>query len=98
MTASYATLAGVTDPRPMAPAGGGGADLGFSGDDLAAATGGRLLKRSERPILGAAVDSRSVVPGNLFVALPGERTDGHRFVGAALEGGAAAVLVATAPD
>jgi UDP-N-acetylmuramoyl-tripeptide--D-alanyl-D-alanine ligase len=98
MTASYATLAGVTDPRPRAPAGGGGADLGFSGDDLAAATGGRLLKRSERPILGAAVDSRSVVPGNLFVALPGERTDGHRFVGAALDGGAAAVLVVTDPD
>jgi UDP-N-acetylmuramoyl-tripeptide--D-alanyl-D-alanine ligase len=82
----------------MAPAGGGGADRGFSADDLAAATGGRLLARSDRPILGAAVDSRLVVPGNLFVALPGERTDGHRFIGAALDAGAAAVLVAQPPD
>jgi UDP-N-acetylmuramoyl-tripeptide--D-alanyl-D-alanine ligase len=54
--------------------------------------------RSDRPILGAAVDSRLVVPGNLFVALAGERTDGHRFVGAALDAGAAALLVAEAPD
>jgi UDP-N-acetylmuramoyl-tripeptide--D-alanyl-D-alanine ligase len=82
----------------MAPAGGGGADRGFSADDLAAATGGRLLTRSDRPILGAAVDSRLIVPGNLFIALPGENTEGHRFVGAALDAGAAAVLVAEAPD
>jgi UDP-N-acetylmuramoyl-tripeptide--D-alanyl-D-alanine ligase len=98
VTASYATLARVTDSRSMAPAGGGGADRGFSADDLAAATGGRILGRSDRPILGAAVDSRLVEPGNLFVALPGEQTDGHRFVGAALNAGAAAVLVTEAPD
>jgi UDP-N-acetylmuramoyl-tripeptide--D-alanyl-D-alanine ligase len=95
---SYATLADVTDARSMALASGGGADRGFSADDLAAATGGRLLHRSERPILGAAVDSREVVDGNLFVALPGERTDGHRFVAAALDAGAAAVLLAEAPE
>ena len=47
---------------------------------------------------GGAVDSRAVEPGNLFVALPGERTDGHAFVGAALDAGAAGVLVAHAPE
>ena len=98
MTTSYATLADVTDARSTAPASGGGPDAGFSADDLVAATGGRLLHRSERPILGAAVDSREVVAGNLFVALPGERTDGHRFVGAALDAGATAVVVSEAPD
>jgi UDP-N-acetylmuramoyl-tripeptide--D-alanyl-D-alanine ligase len=46
---------------------------------------------------GAAVDSRRVEPGNLFVALPGGRTDGHRFVGAAFEKGARAALVSQTP-
>jgi len=39
-------------------------------------------------------DSRSLAPGDLFVALPGERFDGHDFVSAAFEHGAAAALVA----
>src|SRR5206468_2793588 len=42
---------------------------------------------------GAAVDSRLVEPGELFVALPGERTDGHAFAGDAIAGGAAALIV-----
>jgi len=108
VTVSYATLPGVTDPgstpsaRGAGPgrrgAGAGRADPGFSADELVAATGGRLLARSDRPILGGAVDSREVERDNLFVALPGERTDGHRFVGAAIDAGAAAVLVEAPPD
>ena len=45
--------------------------------------------------LGPAVviDSRLAVPGSLFVALPGEHADGHDFAAAAVERGAAAVLV-----
>ena len=31
------------------------------------------------------IDSREVEPGDLFVALPGERTDGHQFVSAAFK-------------
>lgn len=46
---------------------------------------------------GAAVDSRIVQRGELFVALKGEQTDGHRFIGAAVRAGAAAVLC-SAPD
>lgn len=42
---------------------------------------------------GAALDSRAITGGELFFALPGERTDGHRYVGQALEAGAAAVVV-----
>ena len=41
-------------------------------------------------------DSREATPGSLFVAFPGEKADGHEFVGVALERGAAAVLAA--PD
>lgn len=98
MSAACATLPRVTDRRDPSPPADGSPDRGLTADDLARATGGTLLARSERPILGAAVDSRAVEPGNLFVALPGEHTDGHRFVGAALAAGAAAVLVARPPE
>ena len=43
-----------------------------------------LLRAGGRPIRGAAVDSRRVEPGNAFFALPGERTDGHRFLAEAV--------------
>ncbi|MBP2682065.1 MAG: UDP-N-acetylmuramoylalanyl-D-glutamate--2,6-diaminopimelate ligase [Deltaproteobacteria bacterium] len=42
---------------------------------------------------GIRVDSRDVRPGDLFVALPGARTDGHDFLEAAARAGAAAALV-----
>ncbi len=38
------------------------------------------------------------MPGTLFVALPGERTDGHRYLGAAVAAGAVALLVGRKPD
>ena len=98
MSNACATLARVTDRRDPSPAVDGGPDRGLSADELAAVTGGRLLARSDRPMLGGAVDSREVRDGNLFVALPGERTDGHRFVAAALAAGAAGVLLSTVPD
>jgi UDP-N-acetylmuramoyl-tripeptide--D-alanyl-D-alanine ligase len=41
-----------------------------------------------------ATDTRTLAPGDLFVAIKGERFDGHDFVGAAFERGAAAALVA----
>ena len=40
------------------------------------------------------IDSRQVRPGDLFVALPGERVDGHDYARAAVEAGAAGVLAA----
>ena len=41
----------------------------------------------------AAVDSRQIIPGAIFVALPGERTDGHLFVADAFKKGASLALV-----
>ena len=41
----------------------------------------------------ATTDSREVVPGTLFIAKPGESTDGHRFVAAAFNSGASLALV-----
>jgi UDP-N-acetylmuramoyl-tripeptide--D-alanyl-D-alanine ligase len=53
--------------------------------------------------LGYSIDSRTIAPGELFFAVRGERFDGHDFVAAAVEHGAAAAVVsrarvATLPD
>lgn len=42
---------------------------------------------------GVSVDSRSIRPGDLFVALRGEHFDGHDFVGAAFQAGASGAVV-----
>ena len=44
-------------------------------------------------ITEAAIDSRQVIPGSLFVALPGEHTDGHDFVSEAFKRGASFALI-----
>jgi UDP-N-acetylmuramoyl-L-alanyl-D-glutamate--2,6-diaminopimelate ligase len=51
----------------------------------------------ERPISGLVMDSRRVVPGNLFFALPGLRSDGLSFVDEAVSRGAAAVVAQKIP-
>jgi UDP-N-acetylmuramoyl-tripeptide--D-alanyl-D-alanine ligase len=43
--------------------------------------------------VGVAVDSRAVKPGDLFIPLPGERTDGHRFIEDAVKSGASGFFV-----
>ncbi len=49
-------------------------------------------------LAGVAFDSREVKPKDLFVAVPGEKTDGHLFVGEAATRGAAAALVSRRVD
>ena len=63
-------------------------------DDLLAVTRGRLLGPTNvTSFSGAAVDSRHITAGCCFVALRGERVDGHRYVAEALRHGAVAALV-----
>lgn len=64
----------------------------FTVDELARATGGRVL-RSGPAAQGISTDSRTIAPGAAFVALIGESFDGHRFLDAAAQRGAAAFLV-----
>ena len=59
----------------------------FPGDEIVAVKG-----ELDRPISGLTMDSRRVVPGNLFFALPGLRTDGSAFIDEAINRGAVAVV------
>ncbi len=51
------------------------------------------LEMIDTVINEAAVDSRQIIPGAMFIALPGERTDGHNFVSDAFKNGASLALV-----
>ena len=55
--------------------------------------GALLWGEPQRQVYGVSTDSRTMHAGELFVALQGEHFDGHRFVAAALQHGAAAVLL-----
>jgi UDP-N-acetylmuramoyl-tripeptide--D-alanyl-D-alanine ligase len=61
-------------------------------DVLAARTGARLDPMAR--LAGVSIDSRTVRPGELFVAIHGPRHDGHDHVATALAAGAVAALVA----
>lgn len=50
-------------------------------------------ENAREPISDASVDSRKVVPGALFVALPGENVDGHDYVVDAFQRGASFALI-----
>jgi len=65
---------------------------------VATATGGRLIAGdSAQRFDGVSIDSRSIAAGALFVAVRGDRFDGHAFVDAAIGRGAAGLLVSTPP-
>ena len=65
--------------------------------ELAGAVGSRRIAGpAETRAAGVSIDSRSIRPGDLFVAIRGARFDGHRFVGDAVARGAAAALVSDA--
>lgn len=63
------------------------------GSLVATVTGARLHGPSATPIGSLAHDTRRVRPGALFIALRGERVDGHAYLAAALAAGASAVVV-----
>ncbi|MET4129367.1 UDP-N-acetylmuramoyl-tripeptide--D-alanyl-D-alanine ligase [Roseovarius sp. MBR-6] len=63
--------------------------------EAALATGGRAT--GDWAALGVSIDTRTLQPGDLFVALSAAR-DGHEFVAQALAGGAAAALVSRVPE
>ncbi len=67
-------------------------------NDLGMALYGRPAWSNDHPISGVIIDSRQAAPGSVFVALPGEHTDGHLFVQDAFKRGAIAALVERLPS
>ena len=61
--------------------------------EIAQALGYPYMQTGEGVAAGVVIDSRAVQPGDLFVALEGEQTDGHRYLAQALEQGAAGVVI-----
>jgi UDP-N-acetylmuramoyl-L-alanyl-D-glutamate--2,6-diaminopimelate ligase len=51
-----------------------------------------FLPKAEARISSVVYDSRQAVPGSLFVAIHGEKSDGNRFIGNAIERGATAIV------
>lgn len=67
-------------------------------DDIAKAIGGVLVGDRVRLVTGISIDSRTVSIGDLFFAIPGERTDGHRYVSMCAERGAVGAVVSRPVD
>lgn len=58
----------------------------------------KLTSTATGSFTGFSIDTRTLKPGNLFIALPGERVDGHDYIPAAEKAGAAAVLATRATN
>jgi UDP-N-acetylmuramoyl-tripeptide--D-alanyl-D-alanine ligase len=66
----------------------------FLARDVVGWTGGELLQGEESTRFeGASIDSRSVRPGQLFLAIRGPNHDGHLFLAGAVDAGAAGLLI-----
>lgn len=68
----------------------------FPVEKIAQIVEGELLRRESDTPTSAIHDSRLVRPGDLFVALPGHQSDGHRFLSDAFNRGAIAAIVSNA--
>ncbi len=75
--------------------------IALTAEEIASAVGGRLrgaANPEKLTVTHADTDSRGMRADSLFVAKPGERTDGHLFIDAALEAGAVLVLAERETD
>ena len=68
----------------------------WTAEEVATATGGRIA--GGWVASGVSIDTRTIAPGDLFVALEGPNRDAHAFVADALDRGAAAAIVSRVPD
>ncbi len=66
----------------------------FTLEELISGTGGKLVQSgNQQKINGVSIDSRTLVPGEVFFALKGLHFDGHDFLEAAINKGAAGVVI-----
>lgn len=77
--------------------GGGVKQMRESINEIAQALGYTWKQTTDEVVTGIAIDSRTVKHGDLFVALRGEKSDGHQYLQQAIAKGAAAVVI-SAPE
>jgi UDP-N-acetylmuramoyl-tripeptide--D-alanyl-D-alanine ligase len=65
----------------------------WTAEELVAATGGELEGSVSARLGGVSIDSRTLAPGDIFVAIRGERHDGHDFAAPAIRAGAGVAIV-----
>ena len=70
----------------------------WNASEVAVATGGQIIGSQEWNANGVSIDSRTVQPGDLFIAIVGPKENGHKYVSSALDRGAAGALVSTIPN
>lgn len=65
----------------------------WTGDEFLKAVGGRVVGTAPSAISGISIDTRTLMPGEAFFAIKGERVDGHDYVRDALDNHASVVVV-----
>ena len=66
-------------------------------NEISSITNGELFYSSSQIIKNISLDSREIEEGTLFIAIKGERFDGHDYIGRAFEDGAACILAERIP-
>ncbi len=69
------------------------ADALWTPEELLAATGGRFTTTVKQPLAAVSIDSRTIAAGDIFVAIKGDKNDGHDYAAAALRAGAGLAIV-----
>ncbi len=70
----------------------------WSLEELVRVTGGTLIGSAPQRFDGISIDTRTLKPGEIFVAIKGDRFDGHDFVSTALQSGAGIAIVSMITD
>ena len=58
----------------------------------------KIIGDTEKNITGINIDSRKIEENQMFVAIKGTQTDGHKFINKAIELGATAILLEDIPE
>jgi UDP-N-acetylmuramoyl-tripeptide--D-alanyl-D-alanine ligase len=70
----------------------------WTAEELVAATGGTLVGNVTKSLNAVSIDSRTIGPGEIFVAIKGDKMDGHDFVVSSLNAGAGIAVVSRTTD
>lgn len=73
-------------------------DTLWRAQEVQTSCGGKIIGASDWSACGVSINSRSIKPGDMFIAIKGPNHDGHAFVADAFARGAVAAIVSSVPD